>query len=325
MPEAASLWDLSDLCTPWCIFSVATLRIAEHMATGIEEIGELAAAAKCDPDVLHRVLGHLVGKGVFLEPEPGRFRLNEPARGLLDPAQRLGLDLNGIGGRMAYAWSTLPTFVRTGASGYYEAFGLPFWEDLDAHPEVAASFDALIGPAGHGDFDPEFQVAGGWESVRTVVDVGGGTGAMLAAILRTRPWIHGTLVELPRTVSRAGEVFEAAGVSDRASSSPQSFFDALPAGRDLYLLRGVLNNWPDREAAALLTRCAEASRPDGRVVVLKSVWPDDQPKDIYIDMVLTGGKHRSVAELRELARQSGLAVVSAERQTSYFVVECRPV
>ena len=324
--EPADLGALSDLRTPWCIHVVATLRIAEHIAAGSVEIDNLAAAAGCDSDALHRVLGHLVGKGVFQETAPGQFALNDAARGLLDPGARLGLDLAGIGGRMAYAWGTLPNYVRTGAPAYREHFGLPFWEDLDAHPDVAASFDALIGPAGHGTPNPEFQLTGGWEKVRTVVDVGGSTGAMLAEILRTRPEIRGTLVDLPKTVARSGETFQAAGVAARVTTVGQSFFDPLPPGRDLYLLRGVLNDWPDREATAILSRCAEAARPTGRVVVLKSVGPDDAPKVLEIETVLLGGKGRGVAEFRELARQAGLEVRAARRQPSgYFVVECFPV
>src|SRR6266851_4989191 len=130
-PARADLGALSDLCTPWCIHVVATLRIAEHIDAGVEGVGELAAAEKCDADVVHSVLRHLVTKGVFEEPELGRFSLNDAARGLLD--QRLGLDLEGIGGRMAYAWGTLLQLVRTGAPAYQETFGLPFWEDLNAH------------------------------------------------------------------------------------------------------------------------------------------------------------------------------------------------
>jgi 2,7-dihydroxy-5-methyl-1-naphthoate 7-O-methyltransferase len=327
MPEQAraDLEALSDLCTPWCIHVVATLRIADHIAAGNVEIDSLSAAAGCDSDALHRVLGHLVGKGVFQETAPGRFALNDAARGLLDPAGRLGLDLEGIGGRMAYAWGTLLSFVRTGAPAYHEHFGLPFWEDLDAHPHVAATFDALIGPAGHGTPNPEFQITGGWDPVRTVVDVGGGTGAMLAEILRTKPEIRGTLVDLPGTVARSAETFHAAAVADRVTTAGQSFFDPLPAGADLYLLRGVLNDWPDREATAILRRCAEAARPNGRVVVLKSVGPDDAPKNLWIETVLLGGKHRTVAEFRDLARQSGLEVRAAGRQSGYFVVECFPV
>jgi 2,7-dihydroxy-5-methyl-1-naphthoate 7-O-methyltransferase len=132
--EGANLGALSDLCTPWCVHVVATLRIAEHIAAGTDGIDDLAAKAGCDADVLHSVLRHLVSKGVFQEPEPGRFSLNNGAWGLLDPSLRLGFDLDGIGGRMAYAWGTLLTYVRTGAPAYHEVFGLPFCEDLDAHP-----------------------------------------------------------------------------------------------------------------------------------------------------------------------------------------------
>src|SRR3989442_9047576 len=190
---------LSDLSTPWCIHVVATLRIAEHVAAGVTDIDGLAVAAGCDAGVLHCVLRHLVGKGVFEEPAPGRFALNAAARGLLDPGRRLGLDLEGIGGRMAHAWGTLLTYARTGRPAYDQVFGRPFWEDLDAHPEIGASFDALMGPAGHGTPNPEFDITGGWGQVRTVVDVGGGTGAMLAELLRARPQLRGTLVDLPRT------------------------------------------------------------------------------------------------------------------------------
>jgi hypothetical protein len=275
--------------------------------------------------VLHRVLEHLVSKGVFQEPRPGHFTLNETARELLDPAQRLGLDLDGIGGRFAHAWGSLLGYTRTGAPAYHEIFGMPFWDDLDTHPEIGASFDALLGPAGHGLPDPDFPIIGGWESVGTVVDVGGGTGAMLAQILRVKPWIHGTLVDLPRTVARSAETFQSAGVADRATTIGQSFFDPLPAGADLYLLRGVLNDWPDREAIAILHRCAEAARPAGRIVVLKGVSPDAAPKGLFIEMVLVGGRHRTVAEFRELAHQSGLEVISTgQHSSSYFAVECRP-
>jgi SAM-dependent methyltransferase len=320
----ANLWELSDLATPWCVHVAATLRIAERIAGGVDEIGALAAAANCDRQTLHRVLDLLVSKGVFEQPKPGHFALNQAARALLNPGVQLSLDLDGLGGRMAHAWSTLLDFVRTGEPAYSRLFGRGFWEDLDAHPELSAQFDALIGPAGHGMPSPRFDLAAGWEGVRTVVDVGGGTGAMLAEILRSRPGVRGTLVDLPRTVARSNGIFAAAGVADRVNVAGQSFFDPLPPGADLYLLRGILNDWPDREAAAILLRCAEAARPEGRVVVLKGVRPDGAPRPLTIEMVLVGGKHRSVSELCELANHSGLQLVAAGSQAEYFVVEFRP-
>ncbi|MDR3575317.1 MAG: methyltransferase [Anaerolineaceae bacterium] len=325
--KSVNLFEMSDLCTPWCLHVVVTLRMAEHMAAGIHKIEDLAAAASCDPTALQQVLGHLASKGVFDESTAGCFSLNEAAQQLLDPGLRLGLDLDGIGGRMAYSWGSLLSYVRTGAPAYKELFGLPFWEDLDAHPELAASFDALIGPGGHGgSFNADFQITGGWEAVRTVVDVGGGTGSMLAELLRLRPNLHGILVDQANTVARSAAILEAAGVRERVSTVGQSFFDALPAGADLYLLRGVLNDWPDREALAILRRCAEAAGPSGRVVVLKSVGADEARNELGIEMVMLGGRRRSAAEFRELARQAGLEILGAGQQPSgYFVVECRTV
>jgi hypothetical protein len=324
--DQPDIWSLSDLCTPWCVHVVATLRVADHLAAGETPIGELAAAAGADPESLGRVLRHLVEQGMFEEPSPGRFLLNEPARALLGSG-RLGLDLDGIGGRMAYAWGSLLEAVRTGEPAYHTVFGRPFWEDLQAHPGVAASFDALMGPAGHGTPDPEVLVNGGWESVITVVDVGGGTGSLLAEILRARPDVRGILVDQPATVARSGEIFRATDVTGRVTAVGQSFFDPLPAGADLYLLKNVLADWPDREAIALLRRCAEAARTAGRVVVLGGVSPDGDrsPSPELLMMVLVGGKSRSLSEFRELCRAAGLDVMATGRQPSgRFVVECRP-
>jgi SAM-dependent methyltransferase len=320
--ESANLSALSDLCTPWCIHVVATLRIADHIAAGTTDIKTLARSAACDADFLQRVLRHLVGKGVFAEPAPGQFALNKAA----EEVQHFGLNLDDIGGRIAHAWGTLLTAVRTGKPAYHERFGLPFWEDLQAHPDIAASFDALMGPLGHGIPDPEVLLTGDWEEVKTVVDVGGGTGALLAEILRAHPQIQGTLVDFPGTVARAEVLLQAAGVRERVRTVGQSFFDPLPAGADLYLLKSILNDWPDREAQLILSRCAEAARPGGRLVILGGVSPDDSVSSFLTpEMVLLGGKDRTLTEFRELAHQAGLTVQVAGRLPSgRFAVECHP-
>lgn len=324
-PEPVDLETLSDLRTPWCLHVAVTLRIAEHLAAGVSEIGALAAAAACDRAALHAVLGHLANKGVFDEPAPGHFALNKTSRSLLDPGARLGLDLNGIGGRMAGAWGTLLTYVQTGAPAYHEVFGRPFWEDLDAHPAIAADFDALIGPAGHGTPDPRFELSTGWDSVRSIVDVGGGTGAMLAELLRLYPNLHGTLVDLPHTVARSRKIFRAARVASRATTSGQSFFDPLPAAGDVYLVRGVLNDWPDEQAVSILRRCADAARPSGRVVIMKGLIADGARRVLEIEMVLLGGRIRTISEMRELAGDAGLDVVATGTAASgHLTMECRP-
>ena len=277
-PDGPNLWALCDLETPWALRVAATLRIADHIAAGTSLVADLASATRTDAESLVRLLRHLVGAGVFVEPLPGRFALNAASDLLRDdhPSSiRLGLDLDGIGGRMAHAWCGLLGAVRSGRPAYAEVFGRPFWADLDAHPEIAASFDALMGRAGHGAPDPDVLRDGDWSAVATVVDVGGGTGGLLAEILRAHAHLRGILVDLPRTVARSSEVLRAAGVADRAAVSGQSFFDPLPYGADLYLLKNVLDDWPDADARPLLQRCAEAARPYGRVIVLGGVSPDD--------------------------------------------------
>ncbi|QOY88806.1 methyltransferase [Paludibaculum fermentans] len=321
----ADLWQLCDLQTPWCIHTAATLRIANHLQAGLSDVNELAAAAHCDAYALDCLLGYLASKGVFEQTAPGRYALNETARGLLDPGTLIGLDVDGFGGRMAYAWGTLPSYVRTGRPAYHERFGRGFWEDLEANPAIAAQFDALIGPAGHGLPNPNFDITGGWDSIQSVVDLGGGTGAMLAELLRVHPHLQGTLLDQPGTVARSTEIFEQAGVASRVTLCGQSFFDPLPPGAGLYLLRGILNDWPDAETVAILKRAAEAARPNGRVVVLKSVSPNGGSRTLTIEMVLLAGKHRTLDEFKPLVRQAGLEVVSAGPQAAYYVVECRPI
>jgi hypothetical protein len=131
---------------------------------------------------------------------------------------------------------------------------------------------------------------------------------------------------MPATVARSAGTFQAAGVSERVSTVGQSFFDPLPGGADLYLIKNVLGDWPDREATALLRQLAEAARPAGRVVILGGVSPDDgkPPSPELLMMVLVGGKGRSLAEFRKLAHATGLEVHATGRQPSgRFVVECR--
>lgn len=319
--ESVDIFALSDLTTPWCVHVAATLRIAHHLEGGISQIDELATAAGCDAYALHRVLTHLVGKGVFEEVADGQFALNEGARILLHPIVQAGLDLENIGGRFAHAWTTLLQYVRTGESAYHEVFGMGFWDDLNAHPEIGARFDDIIGPPGHGMPNPKFDISSGWESVQTVADVGGGTGAMLAGVLRLHPHLRGILIDQPRTVARAQAVIQE--VENRVTLAGQSFFDPLPLGADIYWLRSILNDFPDREATAILSRCAEAARTNnGRVIVLSGVVPDGTPRGVSIEMVLLGGKHRSLSEFKEIAQAAGLEILSAEQQAGYFVVEC---
>lgn len=325
MPEKVDVDSLSDLATPWSLRVVVTLGVAEQLAAGVTEIGELARHTECDRDCLARVLRHLVGKGVFEEPVEGEFALNEAARSLLRSGRLHGLALDGHGGRSAAAWNGLLATVRTGQPGYQTVFGRSYWADLDADSDLAASYDANMGRRAGEASDPAVLLDDAWTHVGHVVDVGGGTGETLAEILRARPTVRGTLIDLPRTVARSTEVFAAAGVADRVAVQGQSFFDPLPAGADVYLLNRLLLDWPDEQAVALLTRCAEAAAPDGRVVVVGGVSPGRSAASAgLLMMVQTGGKPRTLDEFRDLAARAGLAVTASGHSPSgQFVTECR--
>lgn len=318
----AELWNLADLATPWCLHVAVTLRIADRLADGPARVEDLAAGAGADAGALGRVLRHLAQAGVFEEPEPGRFALNDAARPLLDPGVQAGFDLDAFGGRMAHSWSTLLQAVRTGRPAYDQVFGRPFWDDLEANPEIAESFDALMGP-GHGTPDADVLVYPAvWAEIHTVVDVGGGTGSLLAEVLRAHPETRGTLVDLPRTVERSAEVFTRAGVADRAAAVGQSFFDAVPAGADLYLLKSVLSDWPDAEALRILTRCREAMTPRSRLVLVNGINPGERSNPELLMLVLAGGRDRTLAEFAALAGEAGLRVsASGKNPSGRFLVE----
>jgi predicted enzyme related to lactoylglutathione lyase len=148
---------------------------------------------------------------------------------------------------------------------------------------------------------------------------------MLASLLHRHPQARGILVDLPGTVARAAEVIESFGVAGRTAVRGQSFFDPLPAGADLYLLKHVLNDWPDEPTVAILRRCAEAAHPDASIAILGGVSADDAPRSLGIDMLVAGGKTSTLTQFTELARRAGLDVTAARTQSSgRFVVECRP-
>lgn len=315
---SANLARLTDLISPYAIRVAATLRLADIMAEGVSDSDELAARAGVNADALGRLLHYLACRGVFRETKPGKFALTETAR-LLDESHPAGvrawLDLDGFGGRMDMAFAGLLQAVRTGEPVWSEVFGRPFWDDLDSNPNLSASFDSLMGT-----HSPQFadMVAGyDWSVHHHVVDVGGGTGALLTEILRAHPTVRGTLVDLPATASRATETFASAGLDNRCTVYAQSFFDPLPAGGDVYVLRSVLHDWNDHDATEILRRCAEAAGREGRVLV-ESHTASDGNLEMTAEMdlrmlVLVGGRERTLAEFRKLVAAAGMTVQSTRR------------
>lgn len=292
----------------------ATLRIADHIEAGAHTPDELARRTSTDAGALGRLLRFLACRDVFGEERPGVYVLTPTSRLLLDghPSRmRHWLDLEGASGRIDLAaCGGLLHAVRTGEPGYDQVFGVPFWDDLTRHPELADSFNAQMA-AVQGRLAPEVAAAHPWHQARRIADIGGGTGALLEAILRTAPDSRGTLVDLPGTVEGGTERFAQAGLAERTEVVGQSFFDPLPQGADVYVLSQILHDWDDKESVAILARCAEALPEDGRVVVVERVIAEDAGKQLNTEydlrmLVFNKGRERTVEEFTALAAQAGL-------------------
>jgi hypothetical protein len=322
---AAGLWAMGDLATPMAVRVAATLRIADHITRGRRTAPELAEAVGADADALGRVLRHLVTAGVLRGDESDRYVLTARGEALRDdhPAGiRAVLDLESAIGRADLSFVQLLHTVRTGEPAFPVQFGRSFWDDLAADPGRSASFDAQMA-ADVAAWAPAIVAAYGWGSLGHVVDVGGGNGALLAALLREHPDLRGTVLDLPGAAAAARKVLTAAGLADRSDAVAGSFFDPLPPGAGGYLLCAVLHDWDEAAARTILRRCAEAAGTDGRVFVVEKFVTDSDHRTEMDLRVLAyfGGRERGIAELTALAAAAGLRVAAVHPAGATPVIE----
>jgi hypothetical protein len=310
----------------------ATLGLTDLMAGDAVPVEELARRTDTNADALARLLRHLVCRGIFTEQEPGRFAVNAPAALLASghPAgARASLDLGGFGGQMDLAFTGLMHTVHTGEPAWETVFGAPFWPYLAANPEMSGSFDAMM--ATGADYVTDAAKGYDWSGVRHVVDVGGGTGVLLAEVLRAHPDIQATLVDLPDTVDRGRHYLAERGLDTRCAFVGQSFFDPLPAGGDAYVLRRVVHDWGDDDAVLILRRCADAAGPHGRVVVIESHGTSGDDPAMFAEMnlrmlVLSGGRERTVEDYVAIAAEAGLDVADVHRTPlRHVILDCTPL
>ncbi|MFF3270838.1 methyltransferase [Streptomyces chrestomyceticus] len=328
MPDAngRGIWDIADLVTPMAVRTVATLRVADHLADGARTARELAAITKADAGVLDRVLRHLVTVEVFSRDEEGRYGLLPRGEELRDDhpsgARRM-LDVESAIGRADLAFVALPHSVRTGEAAFPRQFGRSFWDDLKTDPARAAGYDAQMG-VDVTRWAETVVPAYDWGALGRIVDVGGGNGTFLAALLTAHPGLRGTVFDQPETVRAAHETLEAAGLDGRADAVAGDFFEALPAGASGYVLSAVLHDWDDDAARAILRRCAEAAGTRGRVLVVERFGVDGESVHTGMDLrvcVYFGARERGVTELTALAEEAGLRVAGVHPAGDLAVVE----
>jgi hypothetical protein len=274
---------------------VAELGVAEALAEGPRPVAEVADEVGADPSALERFLRALASGGVFAETAPGVYG-NTEASELLGREQPWGAFAQLYGG----VWHRV--------AGGLDASGEPviddFWAWLAEHPRERALFDLAMEDGKERRADRLEQVS--WSGDETVVDVGGGSGSLLLALLARRPGLRGIVFDLPETV-RDEEALARAGIEFHAGS----FFDRVPAA-DVYVLGTVLHNWPDEQAGAILRTIREHAPARARVLVLDLVvGPSPPPGVAWFDLLglaLFGARERTEPEWRSLLTNAGLEV-----------------
>lgn len=324
----ARLWAMADLFTPMAVRVAATLRLADHIADGADTLTALTERTGCDGDALGRLVDHLIVIGVLRRREVDSLSLTDLGEQLRDGHAgngRAWLDIEGPVGRAELSALRLLDAVRTGQPAFPVLYGSGFWEDLAARPALAETFDALMATQLRAELD-EIIAGYEWSTLAHLVDVGGGNGTQLAAILAAHPGLRGTLVELAGPAETAGPLLAAAGVAERCEIVTGSFFEPLPAGADGYLLSGVLHDWDDERALRILRRCADAAPTTGRVLVIEEgLFDDEAGSGLRTEMNLrmlayTGGRERTLVELEQLALAAGLRVAAVHHATRHRAI-----
>jgi hypothetical protein len=308
------------------VSTAAAWRLADRLAAGSRTAEQLAADIGCPVEAMAAVLRVCAGLGFFDSPQPGTFVVTERGRALRADALGPMAEFTGAAEQWD-PWSRLRDVRSGGETAFALANGESLYGWMARHPDAAARYDAAIdaftkheAAALCGLFD--------FASVQRVVDVGGGRGSLLAAVMAGNPHLHGVLCDLPHVVERArprlaelfGARFEAVGCD---------FFTSVPPG-DVVMCKHVLHNWNDERAKDLLRRCGTAVGEGGKVLVLETILSPDNRADMaaMLDLemqVLLGGHVRRKPELRRLVADAGLVVERFEALTAgtWLVVAAR--
>jgi O-methyltransferase domain/Dimerisation domain len=310
----------------------AELGIADLLRDGPRDVDELAAATGTHSAALYRLLRALASIGIFAEGAGRRFALNPMGRYLcrdhpfsVDPVTRM------FGGDYQWrSWGELSHSVRTGENAAVHALGCNIWEYRRRHPGYGVIFDAAMRSLSRLD-SAAVLAAHDFGRYGVVADVGGGTGAMLAAVLAVHPSARGILFDQPQVVAGADAVLRAAAVADRVSVVPGDFFEEVPPGADAYLLCRILHDWTDEDAVRILRSVRGAMVPEARLLLVEAVVgpPNEDPTAKFLDLLMlvsAGGQERTEDEWRVLLAAADLELAAAARATSNkHVIEATPV
>jgi hypothetical protein len=290
----------------------AKLGIADKLADGPKSSRELAKQCACDADALYRTLRALSNLGVLIELGQQRFRLTALGEHL-----RAGKHGSLHAAALLYgepwlwnAYGQLLHSVQTGQPAFEHTHGSAFFDYLGANELAAETFNAAM--TAFSDQETEALLrAFDFSEVGHVIDVGGGHGRLLASLLRAHPRLRATLFDQPQVVSGASELQDPEDLGARCTITAGNFFECVPAGGQIYLLKSVLHDWDDDKASQILQRCREAMSPMSRLLVVERVIGDpseaSEAKLFDINMLtILGGRERTQYEHQALLHTAGL-------------------
>ncbi|MFJ4713591.1 methyltransferase [Streptomyces sp. NPDC088785] len=317
------------------LHAAATLRIPDHLHAGHTTTAALADATGCDKDAVERLMRLLTAMELFDGSGDAGYRLTEAGDLLRSDHERSMRDMAVVYGQEFHrAWGSVVDAVRTGTSGFEHAFGTPLRAHLAADPEAASRFQRAMN-AGNVFFQ-DVAAAHDFSGARTVVDVAGGAGSLLSAVLTVHPQLHGVLFDLPHVVPVAEAALGRALGADRYEIVAGDVFETVPGGADVYLLSRVLQDWDDAHCLRMLSVLRAAMPPSGRLLIVERVIPDPDEQDAPLLPLLwdlhllmaAGGRERTLAGYRALFSGAGLRLSTVHHlalETDLLVVETAEV
>jgi hypothetical protein len=314
------------------LYAAAELDVAEALASGPKSVPELAAELGVHAPSLYRLLRALAASGIFVEEAGGRFS-NTPMSGLLRanvPGSLRDLTLL-FGDETSWrSWEAIVQGIRTGQAPFEQVYGEPFFDYLQDHHDTAAMFDRAMASASSAT-NAAVVEAYDFGGLRTLVDVGGNLGVALCSILKAFPALRGVVFDLPHVAQRAREFIAAQGLSARCEFAGGSFFEAVPAGADVYFMKHILHDWGDEDCLKILLACRKAADAKARLLICERIVPPgndpSSAKLIDLHMLMTnhGGKERTEREYRELLEAAGFSVERVvATSTPWSLIEAKP-
>jgi C-methyltransferase len=317
--------------TSQAITAAAQLGVADALGNGPLPIDELAARVGADTDALGRLLRALISRGIFRHRHDGRYELNSLAGTLRSDAPvSMSWAARFYGSReQRERWTLLADSIRTGNAVVPALRGKESFDYFAEQPELAELFNQTMTSV---SAMTDATVVAGYDfsAYPTIVDVGGGHGPLLAAILAAAPGSRGVLYDLPQVIANAPDLLRARDVADRVRIAEGSFFDTVPGGGDAYVLKNIVHDWPDEKAVRILRNVRAAAGPRATVLLVEFVIPkhdrDFAGKWVDLEMLLNlGARERTAAEYGDLLSRAGFRMSRVvETASPLSVVEAKP-